>query len=310
MLRRLAGWIIVLAFSAWAIVVFVRSSGSLPPLRLGVPEVFGYLLMAALVVVLNAALVNVVARRTGRGITAKEWIGLGFVSTLMNYFLPLKAGMGLRLTYYMRCAEHDVWRLSAALTAATLLSQSVSVALLLFALAHTGLLPIEIIMVAIVAISALGLALIVASREPLATARGKLGYAINKVRAGFGVVLLSGRTTAVIIVALSLAVMLLTALRLLLGFGMLGQSYDFMAALVLATAVSVSGLISVSVGGWGIREASIVIAGRYIGMPQEACLLLALLDRVFVSLIVAAVAIPWMRQIQSQLVKRPNRDNS
>ncbi len=308
MLRKIAGWVIVLAFGVWAIAVFVRKSDSLPPLRLDVFEVFGYLILAALVVVLNAALVNIVARRAGRGIPANEWIGLGFVATLMNYFLPLKAGMGLRLTYYMRCAGHDVWQLSAALTAATLLSQLVSIALLLFALVHIGLLPVEMIVAATIAALALGLALAVASRDLLTTAQGKLEHTINKVRAGFGVILLSGRTAAASIVVLSLGVMLFTALRLLLGFEMLGQSYGFMAALVLATAVSVSGLVSVSVGGWGIREASIVIAGRYLGMPQETSLMLALLDRVLVSLVVAAIAIPWMRRIPAQLAKGSNRE--
>lgn len=303
MLRRILGIGVVLAFIGWAVFVVLARSEPLPPLRISAATVSVYGALVLIVIVLNAAIVDLVARRAGKGISVREWIGLGCVATLMNYFLPLKAGMGLRLGYYARCAEHNVWRLSSALTAATLLSQLVFACVFLMALVSLGQLPGELLVVVLIAGGSLGLAVLFARRKRLSiSSSGRVKEILEQLQDGLRLILLSGIASAVSIVVLSLLVLVFTAFRLGFGLEMLGQESPFLLAVVLSAAVSISGLVSLTVGGLGVREAAIVLAGQYLGLAPDACLMLALLDRVLVSLVVAILGLPLLSVVQQRFL--------
>lgn len=292
------GLALALAFGIWAVHVLTERWGQLPALDLKFLPVSVAVLLTWLVVAINSSMVEYTARLVGRGLGHAAAQRLGIIVTLFNYFLPMRAGLVLRLTQYVRAAGQDPVRLTAALFASALIVQAVGIAVLLVCLYVIREISTPIMLAALAAVLSMGAMTWWAgiSRD---SAPNWLDRAIKRIREGSVALLRNGPRPFMVLTLLSLATLLATAWRYQLVLGMFGAGTEFLTVLALAAGTGLSSLISVTFGGLGVREAAVVLVGSYCGLPAETCLLMALLDRVIVSASVAVAGVPILCKVKS-----------
>lgn len=86
--------------------------------------------------------------------------------------------------------------------------------------------------------------------------------------------------------------MLLRGVRLWLLFRIAGAEIDVAGALLLIVIVEGVGLLQVTPGGLGLREGAIIGGAVLLGTPAETGALVALIDRLFLIVLTALLALP------------------
>ena len=92
------------------------------------------------------------------------------------------------------------------------------------------------------------------------------------------------------LVGLHFVMILLRVVRLYLAFQAIGLAPHFVGVLVSSLLADLAFMIGVTPNGLGLREATIVLSSRVIGVDQSGALMAALLDRIVTTLIIILVA--------------------
>jgi len=101
---------------------------------------------------------------------------------------------------------------------------------------------------------------------------------------------LSKRRSAVVrVLAIRLALLLLSALRLQLAFAALAVDVPFLGVLLAAMLGSLAQISSITPAGIGIREAAIAFAATVVGSSPASSLAAAVLDRLVTTLLLIAL---------------------
>lgn len=294
-LRQFLSLAIGAAFVVWAThVISVRWSE--------VPAVYWSAAACAVVVassfgavLLNGAIGEQAARRVGVTSPACTWVCICFASTMLNYFLPLKAGSVFRLMTYARLSGKDVLGLAASFTISAVLMQVVFALLLALVLLHDRVAGPQAALVLLFAVVGV-VAIFVVARLRLPE-----WSLLQRLRAGVDVWTGNSLASMAVLSLLALLLLFVTAVRYGAVGTMLRLDLEFSSLIVIACASSLSALVGVTFGGLGIRDAAIVIAARMGGLSDAEALAFALIDRLAVSMIILPVGLLCFSHLRRKL---------
>ena len=238
---------------------------------------------------------QMLAAHLGAVLTFRQWASLSFASTLMNYILPLRAGMALRAGYFKRRHNFPLSLFTSTFLVASLMTLLANATIGLGALGWTwatrGLFSWATLAVfAAVVLGCLAL-LYLAPRSKGDVDRKGFAGALVRIHQGSDSLRHSHRLMGRL-AAQCVLTSFLYSFRMQIAFAAVGHTVGFAGCLLIGALVSVSMFISLTPGSLGIREAAILFASLAVGVPPEASLMAGALDRL-ASVLVLAVAGPY-----------------
>jgi uncharacterized membrane protein YbhN (UPF0104 family) len=297
-LRQVLSLAISVAFLAWAIHVLSVRWGELPAIHWSGVACAVVVISSFGAVLLNGAIGEQAARRVGALSPLRIWVCICFASTMLNYFLPLKAGSVFRLMVYARLSGKDVLGLAASFTMSAVLMQVVFALMLTLVLLNDHVAGPRAVLVLVAAFAGAAAVLVFArSRLPEWSLLQRLRMGVHAWAEA------EDRFYSLIVLSLlALLLLLVTVVRYGAVGNMLQLDLGFSALIVIACASSLSALLGVTFGGLGIRDAAIVIAARLGGMSDTEALAFALIDRLFVSAVVLPAGLLCFAYLKRRLV--------
>ena len=232
-----------------------------------------------------------------------QWASLAFASALMNYILPMRAGMALRAGYLKKCHNFPLSKF-AGITAftyiVTLLSNSAFGAAILVWLWSTqgsGSWPLLGVFVFIMAM-AIG-ALVFSPHARISEHRSKIWDFLTKIHLGWNTL----RTSPSIIIkssTLFIVNTLIFSIRIYIVYKAIGYPISFIGSMLVGTFTAVAMFTGITPASLGIREAAVLFASSVIGVPTEISLLAGAIDRAVSMLIVAILGPIGMLKISHE----------
>ncbi len=246
------------------------------------------LLLSALGTVTYTAAIYVLVRASGYPTTVGQAYLVLTASLSVNYVTPLKFGIPLRI-YLYRQVMHVPLAIGTALVALETwlgilipaIMSGIGIALLF---PEIGLaLPLALLTALLVG---MGLALFIKPTQitPLLKRLPLQQFTLRLVR--FGETVQMGFRSAPLwglgVVALLIGLNVMTAaVRLYVVLLMLGQTSDWLAVLAALTISITAGNLSMIPMGLGVRDASLTLLLRQLGVPDEVALSAAVIQRLF-----------------------------
>jgi uncharacterized membrane protein YbhN (UPF0104 family) len=245
------------------------------------------LIVASLV--LTGLLNQLVAGALGARLRRRQWLALGFASTLANYVLPLRAGAAMRAAYYKRLRGLPFARFASCMAVAYVITLLVNAAVCAGALAWFGATGERTSWPLFWVAAALALGCITAlvfSPSPAEAARGAgLRGFLGRVHEGWDLLRRKPRLMSQV-GAVCLGTAGLYAVRLWIAFAAAGNPLSAAGCLLVGSAVGLSMFFSVTPAALGVRELVIVLVSAVVGVPPEVSLMAGALDRAVAILIV------------------------
>ncbi len=296
-LRQGLSLLIALAFVAWAVNVLVAKSNELPTVSFGLGACLLIIVATLAVIALNGAIGEQASRLVGSPLPARTWLSIGFVSILLNYFLPFKAGSLFRLAAYVRLARQDMLHLVASFTMSALLIQVMFAAFLMVALLASHDASVQAVATLGVAVSA------VAAVVLLTRSRLSAWPRLKRLKNGIDAWINGGSGVLAMLALLAFLLLVLTIVRYGAVGWMIGLHPGLAALTLIACVSSLSALVGVTFGGLGVREAAIIVAAHLSGISDGDALAFALLDRLAVSVIVLPAGLACLAYLKRQSPK-------
>ncbi|MFP4355562.1 MAG: YbhN family protein [Phycisphaerae bacterium] len=250
-----------------------------------------------LVVVANTftGLINqVMATHLGAPLPLREVIPLGLASTAANYFLPMRAGAGLRAAYFKKRCNLPLTAFAGSMAAVYVITLLVNATLglggmaLVYANQQVWSTSVAVVFASVVAICLA--ALLVRLPAIGKDSPNRILVKLWRVHTGWETL---RRSPGVLARSAGLSVLLTSTLmvRLFLIYLALGQPVSWAGCMLIAAMTAVSTFVSITPAGLGVREAMILFASIAIGVTPEVSLVAATIDRV-AAVVVLAIAGP------------------
>jgi len=215
----------------------------------------------------------------GVDMSFKEWFGLSSVTTMANYFMPLKSGMLTRAFYLKNKYNFAYSQFLAAALGFCVFFFFINVVVglisisLIFLLSGTFYFKLFIFLCA--AFFCIGIFILSWEHFSKKELRFEL---LNKLFLGLAYFKKQKRLL-ISLLGLNMLGTLIMALRFFVAFKAIGVSADFLAMVTLANIVSLSFIINITPADLGIREAAITIMTGLIGLSTLDGALVSVIDR-------------------------------
>jgi|GEM_PF-5812193 len=284
-LRKIIGYSLAAVFVVWAIHTIISTEDGLPEIHWNASLLSMFVLAVLGVVVLNSVLIEECAQLVGRKVGFAKAVAVGFIVTLANYFLPLRGGLLIRLAAYSRLAGHDSFALGSVLTSSSLFSQLLFANILAILISVRMEIPYwywALILGSVV------LSLATYFAWPVVRHTGLKKYKfLRRITESSYLFFSNGGIVAMKVAVISIALLLFTAVRYILIGDMLvpSENITIFTALAIAAAASISSIISITSGGFGVREWAVVLAAGLFGVSPSSGLIFALVDRALVTFV-------------------------
>lgn len=267
-----------------------------------------------LIVIFNAGLfIKVVLTPFEKKIGLIESYYLALLSTIGNYFLPLRGGAGIRAVYLKKkfnlTYSHFLSTLSGNYVLVFLINSFI--ALILLGIIHTTKsvysIPLYLLFGAIFLIT-LSLSIINVP-EKLLTIRTKIPLLNTLLEIFSNIVkgwqfITKHKTTILMLALLTLFNFSITASLSFLEYNAIGVSLSFVNLLLYSSLAVASLLISITPGSLGIREAIFIFFSTIIGVTNSEILQVAIIDRgMTFSLLFLLYIIVKVTKIEKRFIK-------
>lgn len=297
--KKLVGHAFTLFFIAWATFIIIDKWEMLPRIQWDIKNTSLITLSVLIIVVLNSVLIEECAQIVGRRIGFAKSVAIGFIATSANYLLPMRGGLLIRLAAYARLAGHDAFVLGSVLTSSGLFTQFLLAGLLAILISNHVAIPYWYWILLAGAITA---SLSTYLAWPLIK-RAKLHKYefLRRVTEGSHLFYGNGGILALKTASVSMVVLYFTAARYIFIGEMLDPKVDIamQTSLAIAAAAGISSMISITAGGFGVRESAIILIAGIFGVSPSVGLLFALIDRVLVTFIMiplGAYSVLWAKK--------------
>jgi uncharacterized membrane protein YbhN (UPF0104 family) len=262
------------------------------PLSLILLCVITFLVMAS-----NGLFTRELVFHFGVKLSVAEWLGITFVTSLLNLTLPFRGGAAARAVYLKRV--HDLGYARFLSTLAVTVAFSFFINALIAAACLAYLLwsgqPSSFLALAFCLLMAMGvvLGLIITPRLPM---NNKIVAICNKVLDGWDSIAKNKRLV-VVLMLISLSNSLGHLLMFMIAFNVSGWQGSSLVPIVSSAFAKIGSFINITPGGLGIFEAFGVVSSRLVGGDIATSLLAVLSIRVIticLALVLGGAFLPFL----------------
>lgn len=292
-IRKLISFIILFILIIWA---FIYIKNNLKDLKIIFEIPFYYILIlipfGLLAFIFRGLILKDLVKKFNIFLKFKEWFGITIITTMSNYFLPLRGGAGVRAIYLKKKHKLSYPHFLSTLTATYFIIFFINslLGLLSILLIHFYLKQFNLIIFLIFFILFLFLTSILIFSPKIPKYKNFILRNIYKVINGWYLIKKDKKTVKKI--ALNSLFNSLTAfISLYFCFLALNININPVGILLISSLASVSILISITPASLGINELAIVFSSTVFGILPVYSLLAALLYR-FINIIIVFILGP------------------
>lgn len=225
---------------------------------------------------------QVMATHLGAPLPLCEVIPLGLASSAANYFLPMRAGAGLRAGYFKKRCNLPLTAFASSMAAVYVMTLLANALMGLLAMTvswcREGIWSWAVFFVLFAVAGGCLIAIVFSPKPREGTYGSKLLNYLIRIHHGWDML---RRSPSVLAKSAGLSVLLTLTLmiRLFVVYSALGRPVSMDGCLLVAAMTAVSTFVSITPAGLGIREAMILFSSVAIGVSAEVSLLAAAADR-------------------------------
>ncbi|MFQ6032727.1 MAG: lysylphosphatidylglycerol synthase domain-containing protein [Candidatus Zixiibacteriota bacterium] len=253
---------------------------------LSVPFIGIISLLILIFIVLNGLVLKVIMELFDVCLPAKEWLGLGVITTMSNYFVPMRGGASTRAVYLKKKYNFQFAKFLASMAGTHVIRFGVigflgMTALFAYFMSY-GKFYVKLFLIFLIVWCAAIVLSFLLRRSTRLRVRWKavsnifegFSYFRNKRKKVFGLAILT---------TVSCVVM---ALRLFFAFTALGIKVNFLHVFIIGLFSFLSIVLSLTPANLGIKEAIIIFSSQTLGYKLTDGFLVAVIDRSLALLIV------------------------
>lgn len=277
--------ILIIAFSIYYF--FNNKEDLLKVLNIPTPYLLILAFLYSIIYFLNGLFLKVILKSFKKVIPTLESFYLSVISSLGNYFLPLRGGMVIRSVYLKKkfnfSYTHFISTLSGDYIIVFLVNAFLALLALLFIQIKQNVysIPLYLFFGGLF----VGMLILMFVKFPIEKIKGsknkvvdKISNVIKSILEGWNIII-NDRKLLFSLVFLTIASFITSALIFYFQFRALGIDIEFVNVILYNCLSGVSLLVSLTPGSLGIREGIFSITSGILGINNEEIMQLALLDR-------------------------------